>query len=212
MNAYSELYLHDAMTNLGEMTEYAVLACGMDMNEFFACFRISGYATSWEDGDPKYIAGMSGTELCRRVLEATEQYEGDYPPALVFYDTGMEYWCGWILAYMQWRLNVPFSVILEAADCDELARIYPAMHTASEERCVAYILERMRENIQTTRLQRYRQALGMTQKELSERSDVNLRTIQQYEAGSKDISKASYANVMRLAQSLNRRPEELIIY
>ena len=34
MRAYKELYLDDAMENLGEAMEYAVLSCGMTMDEF----------------------------------------------------------------------------------------------------------------------------------------------------------------------------------
>ena len=34
MHAYKEMYLADAMENLGEAMEYAVLSCGMTMDEF----------------------------------------------------------------------------------------------------------------------------------------------------------------------------------
>ena len=210
MNAYSELYLTDAMQNMGEMMEYASLACKLDMNDFFSRFRISGYASAWEDGDPAFICGMSGTELCRRVLEKTSDKRIRFPDPLVFYDTGEEYWSGWIMAYFQWRLNMPFVSIMEVIDFDELLRIYPAMHTASEERCVAFLLDKMHQQKRINRLKYYRQMLNYTQKELSERSGINLRTLQQYEAGSKDISKASAISVMKLAQVLFCRAEDLL--
>ena len=34
MSAYGIEYLDDAMRNLGEMTDYAVNACGMDLEDF----------------------------------------------------------------------------------------------------------------------------------------------------------------------------------
>ena len=35
MHAYNELYLNDAMNNLGNMMEYAVYDCGYEPQEFF---------------------------------------------------------------------------------------------------------------------------------------------------------------------------------
>ena len=210
MNAYNELYLSDAMQNMGEMMEYAAIACGLDMNDFFTRFRISGYSSEWEVGNPAFISGMSGTELCRRTLEKTSDRKSGFPDALVFYDAGEEYWCGWIMAYLQWRLNMPFVSILKAFDFNDMLRLYPAMHTASEERCAAYVIDRLQQMKPFNRLQFYRQKLGLTQRELSDLSGVNLRTLQQYEAGSKDLNKASAGSVIRLSQVLGRTPAELL--
>ena len=60
------------------------------------------------------------------------------------------------------------------------------------------------------RLSEYRKRLGMTQKQLSEASGVNLRTLQQYEAGSKDISKAAAESVISLAEVLRVSPRDLM--
>ena len=38
MSAYGIEYLDDAMRNLGEMTDYAVNACGMDLEDFWKLF------------------------------------------------------------------------------------------------------------------------------------------------------------------------------
>ena len=70
-NAYSELYLDDAMQNLGDMVEYAVCDCGYNPDEFFGWFISSGVASKFEKGNPKYITGMSGFELAEAVLKAT---------------------------------------------------------------------------------------------------------------------------------------------
>lgn len=42
MSAYGIEYLDDAMRNLGEMTDYAVNACGMDLEDFGNCFLQPG--------------------------------------------------------------------------------------------------------------------------------------------------------------------------
>ena len=53
-----------------------------------------------------------------------------------------------------------------------------------------------------SRLKWYREDKGMTQLELSEKSGVNLRMIQNYEQGVKDINKASVVTVLQLAEAL----------
>ena len=79
-NAYSELYLDDAMNNLGDMVEYAVCDLGFAPDEFFGWFTTSGIASKFEKGNPKYITGMSGFELAEAVLKATNaSYENKEP-------------------------------------------------------------------------------------------------------------------------------------
>ena len=54
-----------------------------------------------------------------------------------------------------------------------------------------------------TNLHNLRKASGLTQKELAELAGVNLRTLQQYEIGSKDINKASGRTINSLALALH---------
>ena len=132
--AYSEIYLDDAMRNMGEMVEYGEEACGLDQDLLLRMFVRSGYADRWEKGDPRVICGLSGTELCRRLLEATYADRGAEPAPLVRYDTGEAYWRGFALAYYQWRSGRTFPEILAFIGGKDLQRMYPAYHTASEEK------------------------------------------------------------------------------
>ena len=50
MSAYGIEYLDDAMRNLGEMTDYAVNACGMDLEDFWKLFLTTGYAEKFGEG------------------------------------------------------------------------------------------------------------------------------------------------------------------
>ena len=59
-------------------------------------------------------------------------------------------------------------------------------------------------------LKRIRQRLGMSQAKLSELSGVNVRMIQHYEQGVKDINKAQVITVYRLAEALETSVENLI--
>lgn len=60
-------------------------------------------------------------------------------------------------------------------------------------------------NLKDTRL-----ANKLSQKELSERSGVNLRMIQYYEQGVKDINKAEAMTVYKLSEALNCNVWELL--
>lgn len=60
-------------------------------------------------------------------------------------------------------------------------------------------------NLQETRKRR-----GITQKALSEKSGVPLVMIQKYEAGIKNINKAAAITVLKLAQALRVRVQDLI--
>lgn len=80
MHAYNKSYLNDAMENLGDMLDYAICDLGYDPNEFFNWFISSGISSQFQKGNPKYLVGMSGYELCEAVLKATNiQYNRKEP-------------------------------------------------------------------------------------------------------------------------------------
>lgn len=210
--AYSVLYLDDAMRNLGEMTEYTMLATPeISLDKLFKMFVISGYAARFEKGDPAVVSGMSGTELHHRIMEACYNEHKKWPSALVKYDTADEYWYGYILAYAQWKLSIPFSDILVKVSFDVLATLYPALHTASDDRAVLEIERLMSQDLsRMTRLQEYRKKLCLSQKELADSAGVNVRTLQQYEIRDKDINRAASDKIISLAKVLKCRPEDLM--
>ena len=61
-----------------------------------------------------------------------------------------------------------------------------------------------------TNLKETRLAKKMTQSKLSEISGVNLRTLQDYEQGRKDINKAEAMTVYKLAEALDCNVWELL--
>jgi transcriptional regulator with XRE-family HTH domain len=70
-------------------------------------------------------------------------------------------------------------------------------------------LELVRDDFKTA-LEFRRQTKRYTQKKLAELSGVNIRMIQYYEQGVKDINKAQVITVYRLAQALGCTVEDLI--
>ncbi len=208
--AYSQMYLSDAMGNLGEMTEYAHDACHADLDDVFRCFIISGYASRFQAGDPRVVSGMSGTELYQAVMARCGFDSSSMPDALVRYDTDVYYWVGFIMAYYQWLRAMTFQQITSLIKTSDLIRMYPALHTVSEDRAVEEMDTFIRNKAQMTRLQEYRKRMGLTQAQLSEKSGVNLRTLQQYEVGDKDINKAAAGSVIAMAKVLHCNPETLL--
>lgn len=70
-------------------------------------------------------------------------------------------------------------------------------------------LELVREDFKTA-LEFRRQSKRFTQSKLAEESGVNVRMIQHYEQGVKDINRAAALTVHRLAQALDCKVEDLL--
>ena len=212
MNAYSELYLDDAMANLGSMVDYAVGTCGFLPDEFMNRFISSGIAERFERGNPKYVAGMSGVELAELVLEVTNPVDKGNRVALHVEEKGREYWAGWILAYYQWISGKRFEDIVEnGLPLSKIMSMY-ILHEADVSKFVDSadaIIERTKKEKQAP-LQKIRKARGFTQQELSAASGVSVRMIQLYEQKQNDISKAQVKVVVSLARALGCDVEDLL--
>ncbi|MCM1440025.1 MAG: helix-turn-helix transcriptional regulator [Roseburia sp.] len=210
-HAYAEEYLNDAMKNLGEAFDYAVNACRIDMDSFMELFIASGYAELFGKGVPKVVAGLSGTELVMEVVEkAGASYSFSEPQ--IEYDCSPEYWCGWILAYYQWVTGRTFKDIKDNLSMAEVLKLYPTLHEAAEDKFVDTVNAIIQRKNTSTRLQRQRKKCGLTQKELSEKSGISIRVIQQYEMRGRDINKASVTTLLAFASVLGCKVEDLLEY
>ncbi len=211
IHAYAEEYLNDAMRNLGEAFDYAVNACNIDIDEFMKLFIASGYADSFGKGYTKVVSGMSGTELAMEVITKSGKLI-DFPNGQIEYDCSSEYWCGWVLAFYQWYTGRSFRYINDNISMAEINKLYGVLHEASEEKFVDTVNAIIARKTPSTRLQVMRKKMGYSQRELAEKSGVNLRTLQQYEHGTKDINKASVKSVTALANALGCEISDIIEY
>lgn len=211
IHAYDNQYLDDAMKCLGEAMDYAANSCQMDMDHFLELFIGTGYAEQFAAGVPKYVSGVSGTELVMDVLTKSGT-DIDFPQAQIDYDCSSQYWCGWILAYYQWYTGRNFKEIQKYITMQEIEKLYPTLHEASEQKFVDTINRMIRKKNPPTRLQTQRKISGYSQRELAEKVGVNLRTLQQYEIRAKDINKAAGATLLALAKALGCRVEDLLEY
>ena len=211
VHKYDEMYVDDAMRIMGEMMDYVANYCNVEMDHFFTMFINSGIATFFEMGHPRYITGVSGIELAWIVLEKMN-INVDYSIKVVDYEYSSQYWCGWIMAYYQWYSSRTFSNIVEAISFLELERLYSTLHEASELKCVEVIDKRVRSHNDVIQLQRLRRLCGYSQRMLAEKAGVNLRTLQQYETGAKNINNASFKTIVALSRVLGCDIEELYEY
>ena len=208
-HAYDEMYLNDAMQNMGEMMDYAANSCGMDMDEYFALFMSCGIADQFMKGVPQIVSGMSGTELVWEVMRKTgNNIQLPLPQTEYFYTS--KYWCGWILAYYQWHAALTFKEIMSRISFCELEKLYPTLHEASEERAADALDVIIYREKPASKIQTLRRLRGYSQRILAEKSGVNLRTLQQYESGAKNINKAAAESLLSMAKVLGCKIEDLL--
>ncbi|WP_406543968.1 helix-turn-helix domain-containing protein [Pseudobutyrivibrio sp.] len=209
LHSYNQIYLNDAMTNLAEAFETAASIYKFDLDYFMHLFIASGIAQQFQVGNPKYISGKSGAELVADIVLKTNACEINLTQP-IFINPSIEYWTGWVLAYFQWYTGMSFKDIQKVISMSELMDKYHPYHEMDEQKIVDLIITKYKESDTVNRLQAYRRALGLSQSQLSKEAEINLRTLQQYEIGAKDISKASVSTVISLSKVLNCSVEELI--
>ena len=209
-NAYSELYIEDAMCNMANLVDYVVNDLHRDPDEFFQLFEASGIAREFGHGNPKYVSGMSGQELVIETYFVMGLRE-ELPEQTVRTNRTPEYWYGRMLAYAQWKTGAEFRDILKRRPCAKLAEYYVTYHDKDEDRFVETLYIEIQEtNTKETNLAFYRRMRAYSQRLLSEKSGVSLRAIQQYEQRQKSINKAAAESVLALSDSLGCMPEDLM--
>ena len=205
--AYSQLYLSKASRAVGNMLHDAVVGFGMDGEDFLKRFIQSDIAEEIESGNPKYIAGKSGLELFLEVMEKTTGKAYD-TELIESYERSPVYWVGWMLTHYQWYSGRTFKSILDTVPYNELLGLYGTLHEADIEKSYE-ILDAHFEKSES-KLKTARKHCGLTQEELAHESGVSLNTIRAYERKGKDINKAQFDIVLRLAKALKCDITELL--
>lgn len=200
-------YLDDASRTVGNMLHNAVYEYGMDGNDICARFVQSGIAKEIEEGNPKYLAGISGYELLLDIMEKTSErkIERKEIETCAYSDA---YWVGWILVHYQFYSGRSFQDILTVIPYDELLSLYDTLHEADPTKSCEVFEAHFggtESKLKTIRLSRF-----VSQEQLSKESNVSLPTIRAYEQGSKDIRKAQINILIRLAETLRCDVKELI--
>ncbi len=208
-HAYSECYLNDAKARLSQFFDYLINDCGMKADWVASIFLSSGYAEQFERGNPAILAGMSGIELARAVIQATYQKKTLPEPG---YAEGLspEYWAGWALAEYQWYSGKRFKDIFEHIKLSEIIRMYPTYHEMDISGFLETMDEKCAAELSVCRLKKLRENRGLSQAELARISGVSLRSIQMYEQRINDIDKAQAQTVYKLSRVIGCEMEDLL--
>ena len=237
-HAYDKILIDRAAETLGRMLDYSAYSLHYDIAAMIDLFIASGTASLFEHGDIRTIAGMSGIELSYEVLEKSgivfERTQPRYTKGL-----SPEYWCGFVLANIQWKTCRSFDQIMKDFSPSAFISGYGKnrlcfldslpLDISNEER-----LERLKafgrqfasdsvshflssasggsrsESAGETPLKKMRIKNGLSQSGLAKASGVPVRTIQQYEQRQKDLSKARAEYLMSLSRALGCDPASLI--
>lgn len=209
IRAYHERYVLSAQRILGDMMDFAVYSYQMDADRFFEMFLVSDIAKQFENGNPTYVAGMTGCELAKRVIRQSGMSFTDITEEM-YVDKSPEYWCGWALAYYQWYTAKPFFKIHKAVSMQELLLLYPALHEADVMKFVEVMDNRLQQFYPDTNLKQIRSFAGLSQRELASLSGIPLRQIQLFEQRQRDINKTQAINLLRLSKALGCQYEDLL--
>lgn len=235
MRSYSDVITDKAAETMAHMLDFAVHDLRQDPSAFFELFLSSGLADMFGRGDIRLITSTSGVELAYRVLRECGL---NIDRVSYRYTAGRsrEYWAGMALAKYQAGSGIPYRDIVSAvsiqdiiAMCDryrdeEIRSITDSLSWMEALRIPDHMSEehyrefrqhmddavRAARTGSDTRLKAIRLKSGYSQSGLARASGVPVRTIQQYEQRQKDINKASFESIIKLAAALSCEPQDLI--
>ena len=209
IRAYNEEYVSGAQRILGDAVDFAVVSLQVEPDAFGKAFSVSDVSKQFANGNPRYVAGMNGCELARKVLEQTHTPFSDAPDAM-YLDKSAEYWAGWALAFYQWYSSYSFMEILTAVSMEELLKMYPVFHEMDILQFADTMDEKMKAAYPHTKLRMRRETCGFSQSELASESGVPLRQIQLFEQRQRDINKTAAQTLLQLSKALHCNMEDLV--
>lgn len=209
IRAYSEDYLEYAATSLAVACDYAVNVCGTKPDDFADIFVISGESDKFGSGNPSVVAGKSGIELVRSIVEKVDPGR-ELPEPVFSQNRSPEYWAGWAVAQYQWHSAKSFKTVFGKVPLSEIVKMYKVYH----EMDIAAFIEAMDKKIAvrsvSTNLKNIRENRGISQSELAEMSGVKLHSIQLYEQRVNDIDKAQAQTLFKISLALGCKMEDLL--
>lgn len=209
-NVYDKGYIEAGALCLAEAFDYASCRCGIDVEVFMELFIISGCAGKFEEEDPSVVFGLSGTELVVKIVEESGLLLNFPEPLRELGETSVEYWTGYFYGYLRYYSGCSYRDIFRNVDFDELSGNVPKLLDSGEEEREKILKGLLSSKENPVRLKTIRKECGFSQRELAEKSGVNLRTLQQYEIRSKDINKAAVSTLRALAEVLGCRITDLM--
>lgn len=201
-------YIYSAMEILASAFDFCVNHMQINQKKSINLFLISGIFEYYDIRSPKYMVGISGRELALEILDKLNIDYANVDLNYVDFFKSKEYWAMYMLTYYKYKINISFNNLFKIIDINDIIDMYNPLHEASFDKFVEVIDEKLEDyksgiNSLSNKLKLLREQKDLTQKELSEMTGINLRTLQKYEINEKDIMKASYETVEKLKSVLN---------
>ena len=209
IHAYDEEYFESARRIMGDLFDFAMVTAGVSPETLQKMMITSNCIRQFEKGNPSYVAGMTGCELFIKMVEESG-LSIKIPAEEMYLDKSPEYWSGWAIAFYQWYSGKSFERIFEYISIEELLNMYPVFHEMDIMQFVDEVDKKIASGSTGTRLSIIRKYAGLTQKELSEISDVPLRQIQLFEQRQRDINKCQVETLLRLSKALKCNIEDIL--
>ena len=209
IRAYSEDYLEYAATSLAVACDYAVNVCGMKPDDFADIFVISGESDKFGSGNPSIVAGKSGIELVRSIVEKVDPSR-ELPEPVFSQNRSPEYWAGWVVAQYQWHSAKSFKTVFGKVPLSEIVKMYRVYHEMDITAFIETLDKRIAERSVNTNLKNIRENRQFSQSELAAASGVQLHSIQLYEQRVNDIDKAQAQTLYKLSVALGCKMEDLL--
>ena len=200
IRAYNEIYLDSAMQTLAET--FSFVSNSKDADLLFERFIMSGIASQFGRGNPKYINMPSHVlfdEISNGYLTRCKPNSFERTP---------EYWCGFVLAYYQWYTGLSFEEIGNKISTSKIISLYNPFHEVGLDKFVEFANTLVLDK--ETNLAKYRKMMNLSQKKLAKYSGVSLRSIQLYEQRHLDINVAPAEKLYKLAKVLGCNIENLL--
>jgi len=203
IQSYNELYLPYVAENLGTLFNYSN-QLKIDPIIFWNTFINSNIAKQIEKGNPKY--------LCCSALD----YLKDMFPNLKSktkldnFNIDCFYWSGWVLAHFQYYSGYSFYKINECLPIEKVIELYPTLHEADITKFFEIAKTYFLNNEDITNLKKIRTSRGLSQSQLAEKANVDIRSIQMYEQKRNDINKAQADTLFRISRVLGCEIEDLL--
>lgn len=195
-----------AIELIAEMFEYAKCYLHIESDEFFDMLNNTNSSDKLYNLDIIYIYGKSSIEIINDIYLANEMKIKTFNNKKLL-KSDKYYWLGLVIASYCYGKKISFKEIGKRIKPSQLLKMYNTMHEAPHMKVIDEIDKIL--NRQESILKHIRQSKNISQSELSILSGVSLRSIQMYEQKKKNISKASFETVKRLANSLSIKMEDL---
>lgn len=209
MRAYPSDYLISAQRIMGDMLDFAVNTCQMNIDEYFGLFTVSDVSVQFQNGNPTYVAGKTGCELVKEIIIDAGLQPITYEDQM-YLDKTPEYWTGWALAYYQWYTCRPFMKIHKVISLEKIIIMYDVYHEMDIMHFVNTMNEWWDNYYKDTNLKRIRKIAGLSQRQLAELSGVPVRQIQLFEQRQRNINHTKAIDVVKLSRVLGCKSEDLL--